>query len=89
MTDLLQQEYLAAVLDDFGRDTKNWPNHAKIDVIDRALYQCNNYDRLESCMKDFWRDHKMKDVIKAWSVLGLWNLLEPEIVAQIEELSNE
>ena len=89
MTDLLHPEYLAAVLVDFGHDTNSWPNHAKIDVINHALFQCQNYERLEDCMKDFWRDHKMKLVTKAWSVVGLWELLEPEIVAQIEGMDDD
>lgn len=89
MTDLLHQEYLAAVLVDFGHDTKSWPAYAKEEVINNALFQCQNYERLENCMKDFWRDHKIKDVIKAWSLIGLWNLLEPEIVAQIEALDDD
>lgn len=89
MTDLLHQEYLSAVLVDFGHDTNSWDEKTKLDVIEHAIYQCNNYDRLESCMKDFWRDHKMKLVTKAWSVVGLWELLEPEIVAQIEALDDD
>lgn len=89
MTDLIHPEYLSAVLVDFGHDTKKWPHAAKVDVIEHALYQCQNYDRLDNCMKDFWRDHKMKLVTKAWSVVGLWELLEPEIVSQIEGLYDD
>lgn len=89
MTDLLHQEYLDAVVSECGKDPKEWNGHVKVDVIEHALFQCNNYERLEECMRDFWKDHKLKLVTSKWSLIGLWELIEPEIIEQIERLRDE
>ena len=96
MPDLIPNYWLTDHIAEHGTNTTSWSWHARNHAASECLHNCENIERLNHAMADFFNNHGLKYLYMEDAVLPIfktreivWNYLEPFIVEQIEQLEED